>query len=60
MRTALECYLHATRCEAHSRATSNDIDRQMLLSAAELWRKLGNSADDHAAKLARSFTASPP
>lgn len=42
--TPRECQLKADHCERRSRQTSNDIDRRMLIIAAEYWRNLAKTA----------------
>lgn len=44
MASAFECFQHAAKCEEQARDAQDDIDRVILLAAAEHWRTLGNEA----------------
>jgi hypothetical protein len=44
MKSALECFLHAEKCEQMSRQALDNAARSMLLTIAEHWRTLGNTA----------------
>jgi hypothetical protein len=46
MRSALECFNQALQCEEMARATRSDIDRRMLLAAADIWRSLGAASKE--------------
>lgn len=45
MRSALECFIRAARCEEMARASSNNHSRSALLETAKIWRKLGEHAE---------------
>jgi hypothetical protein len=45
MKSALECFNHAARCEEMARASCHDDDRRMLLATAKIWRGLGESSE---------------
>jgi hypothetical protein len=57
MKSALECFRHATRCEEMAHASNDDINRRMLLATAEIWRALGERSKSAEADAARSHHA---
>jgi hypothetical protein len=46
MKSALDCFNHATRCEEMACAINDIADRQMLLETAEIWRELGKASNE--------------
>lgn len=44
MKSAYECFLHATKCEQMAKETLNQSSRKMLRTTAQYWRTLGNEA----------------
>jgi hypothetical protein len=44
MKSALDCFQNAARCEAMARGLYDAAQRQMLTSTAETWRSLGEVA----------------
>lgn len=55
MMSALECRQQALHCEALARTAEDAINRRMLLMMVAQWYKLAASAEDHAARIARSY-----
>lgn len=45
MKSALECYYHASRCERMAADSLDRASRMMLCTLAEHWRVLGHFAD---------------
>jgi hypothetical protein len=50
MKSAPDCFNHATRCEEMARASNDHIGRRMLLATARVWRQLGQASKDMEAK----------
>ncbi len=44
MKSAFECFQHASRCEDMALASCDDANRRVLLHTARQWRKLGLNA----------------
>lgn len=55
MMSALECQQQALQCEALARLATDEVNRRMLLMVVDQWSKLAASAEDHAARIARSY-----
>lgn len=45
MKSALECFQHAAKCEEQAKHASNDAGRAVLLETANHWRRLGRQAE---------------
>lgn len=54
MMSALECQQQAQHCEALARTAEDEVNRRMLLMMVDQWSRLAASAEDHAARIARS------
>jgi len=46
MKSALDCFRNATRCEAMAEASSSVSQRQMLIGIARNWRFLDKAAKE--------------
>lgn len=44
MKSALDCFQNALRCEAMARGLYDPAQRRMMASTAETWRSLGEAA----------------
>lgn len=44
MKTALECYLRAAKCDQDAEETKDDANKTGLLATAKRWRDLGDRA----------------
>ena len=44
MKTALECYLRAAKCEQDAERTQDQLNKTALLETAKHWRALGDRA----------------
>jgi hypothetical protein len=61
MKSALECFQHAAKCEEQAKQAVSDAGRAVLLETANHWRRLGRQAeaketpDGRPAKVPRSW-----
>jgi 3-dehydroquinate dehydratase len=46
MKSALDCFQNAARCEEKASASQDPTQRQMLISTARTWRSLGEAAKE--------------
>ena len=44
MKSALECFQHAAKCEEQAKQAISDAGRTVLLETANHWRRLGKQA----------------
>jgi hypothetical protein len=45
MKSALECFQHAAKCEEQAKQAISDAGRAVLLETAIHWRRLGKQAE---------------
>lgn len=45
MKSALECFQHAAKCEEQAKQAISDAGRAVLLETASHWRRLGKQAE---------------
>jgi hypothetical protein len=45
MKSALECFQHASKCEEKAKQAISDAGRSVLLETANHWRRLGRQAE---------------
>ena len=45
MKSALECFQHAAKCEEQAKQAISDVGRAVLLETASHWRRLGKQAE---------------
>ena len=45
MKSALECFQHAAKCEEQAKQAISDAGRAVLLETANHWRRLGRQAE---------------
>ena len=45
MKSALECFQHAAKCEEQAKQAISDAGRAVLLETANHWRRLGKQAE---------------
>jgi len=55
MKTALECYQRAAKCELDAKNAPDDASRTALLVTAKHWRKLGELAKEIEASEAQAL-----
>jgi len=46
LKSALDCFQNAARCEEKASASQDPTQRQMLISTARTWRSLGEAAKE--------------
>ena len=55
MMSALECYKHANHCQELAFDARDGACQTLLFSLVVQWRRLGDTAETHAARLRRSY-----